>query len=98
MNLFQDNSNPGQTVVKRTNSRKRDSISSARSNLTYATPPEISLTKPEATGGVGKQVSGSLTEHFAAADMWRLSGQYEPRHVSRGQIECSFILADFSTR
>jgi len=49
-------------VVKRANSRRRDrrdSISSMKPVLTYATPLEIPLTEPEATGDAGKQVGGS---------------------------------------
>ena len=87
MDLFQgNNSNPGQTVVKRANSRKRersDSISSTKSVLTYAPPPEVSPTEPDATGDAGKQAGGSLTENFAACDMWRLDGRDGSRHFSR---------------
>ena len=87
MDLFQGNNcNPGQTVVKRANSGKRegsDSISSTKSVLTYATPLEVSSTKLDATGDAGKQVGGSLPGNFVAGDMWRLDGRDQLRYVSR---------------
>jgi len=58
MDLFQGNNcNPGEMVVKRANSRKRersDSISSIKSNLTHVTPPKVSPTEPDASGNVGE--------------------------------------------
>jgi len=84
VDLFQGNNcNPGQTVVKRANSGKRER-SDSKSVLTYATPLEVSSTKLDATGDAGKQVGGSLPENFAAGDMWRLDGQDGLRYVSRG--------------
>ena len=87
MDLFQGNNcNSGQTVAKRANSGKRgrsDSISSTKSVLTYATPPEVSSTKLDATGDAGKQVGGSLPGNFAAGDMWRLDGRDRLGFVSR---------------
>ena len=65
---------PGQTAVKRANSRKRekrDSISSTKPVLTYTTPPEVSHTEPDTTSE-GNQAAGSLPGNFAADDMWRL--------------------------
>ncbi|PUU82903.1 hypothetical protein B9Z19DRAFT_1120009 [Tuber borchii] len=58
---------PSRTVVKRSNSKKRErsnSVSSTKSFLTYATPPEASPTEPDATGDAGKQAGGSLQENF----------------------------------
>ena len=54
-------------------SRKRersDSISCTKSILTYAKPPEVSPTEPDATRDAGNQAGGSLRENFAACDMW----------------------------
>lgn len=75
MYLFQGNDcHPGQTAVKRANSRNRersDRISSTKPVLTYAAPLEVSPTELDATSA-GKQVGGSFLENFAAGDMWGL--------------------------
>jgi len=56
MDLLQDNNcNSSQTVVKGANSRNRgrsDSISSTKLNLTYAKPPDVSPTEPDAASPV----------------------------------------------
>jgi len=105
MDLFQGNNyNPGQAAVKRANSRKRersDSISSTKSVLTYATPPEVPLIESDAAGDARKQVGGSHPENFAAGDMWQLGGQDGSRHVSRdgrsipppGRVRSANVLA-----
>ena len=56
-------------MAKRDDSRKRersDNISSTKSVLTYATPPEVSTTELDATSDVGKQASRSLPGNFTA--------------------------------
>jgi len=76
--------NPGQTMFKRANSRKRErsnSISSTKSNPAYATPPKVSHT--DATGNAGKMVGGILPMNFAAGYMWPLDG-----HDGLGCVSC----------
>ncbi|PUU82894.1 hypothetical protein B9Z19DRAFT_1119997 [Tuber borchii] len=71
--------------------RRSNSISPKKSFFTYATPPEVSPTEPDATGDAGKQVGGSLPENFAASDMWRLDGQDGSRGLSCDRRSIPFL-------
>ncbi|CUS14992.1 unnamed protein product [Tuber aestivum] len=105
MDLFQGgNGNCGQAVVKRVNSRKRersDSISSTKSVLTYATPPEAPPTEPDAASDVGKRAGGNPPGNIGASGTRQLDGLDRPGHPShnrrstppRGAVHDTSVLA-----
>ncbi|CAZ83056.1 unnamed protein product [Tuber melanosporum] len=86
MDLFQSNNgNSSQALVKRADSRKSDrsnSISSTKSVLTFATPPEVSPIEPDTTGDVEKRVGGSLPGNTAPGSMRKLGGPDGSGHSS----------------
>ncbi|PWW77832.1 hypothetical protein C7212DRAFT_362443 [Tuber magnatum] len=86
MDLFQgNNGNSGQAAVKRANSRegkRSDSISSTKSVLTYATPPEAPPAESDATSDVEKRVGRGPPGNSGASGMRQSDSPGRSRHPS----------------